>query len=74
MNQEPLAPEPTEGRYGPSARFAGSDQPASRPHPGSASDLDSPPDHGEHSYRGSGKLTDAVTLITGLLGLLGLLA
>ena len=35
------------------------------PHPGRTGELDREPDHGEHSYRGSGRLTDKVALITG---------
>lgn len=33
--------------------------------PGRVADLDPAPDHGEHSYRGSGKLTDRVAILTG---------
>ncbi|GAA3439199.1 SDR family oxidoreductase [Kutzneria kofuensis] len=35
------------------------------PHPGRTDELDREPDHGEHSYRGSGRLTDKVAVITG---------
>jgi NAD(P)-dependent dehydrogenase (short-subunit alcohol dehydrogenase family) len=35
------------------------------PHPGSTSDLDDRPDHGEETYRGSGRLTGKRTVITG---------
>ena len=34
-------------------------------HPGHTSELDPPPDHGEDSYRGSGRLAGAIALITG---------
>jgi NAD(P)-dependent dehydrogenase (short-subunit alcohol dehydrogenase family) len=34
-------------------------------HPGRTGDLDRQPDHGEHSYRGSGRLTDRRAVITG---------
>ncbi|MFD9421267.1 MULTISPECIES: glucose 1-dehydrogenase [unclassified Streptomyces] len=34
-------------------------------HPGWTGPMDPPPDHGEHSYRGSGTLTDRKALITG---------
>ncbi|PPK65050.1 SDR family oxidoreductase [Actinokineospora auranticolor] len=34
-------------------------------HPGPTRQMDSEPDHGEHTYRGSGRLTDAATVITG---------
>jgi NAD(P)-dependent dehydrogenase (short-subunit alcohol dehydrogenase family) len=35
------------------------------PHPGRTEELDSRPDHGEDSYRGSGRLTGRKTLVTG---------
>jgi NAD(P)-dependent dehydrogenase (short-subunit alcohol dehydrogenase family) len=37
----------------------------SQPWPGLASQMDPPPDHGEHSYRGSGRLAGRKALITG---------
>ena len=37
----------------------------SQPWPGLAGKMDPPPDHGEHSYRGSGRLTGRKALITG---------
>src|ERR1700744_1402975 len=37
----------------------------SQPWPGLASQMDPPPDHGEHSYRGSGRLLGRKALITG---------
>jgi hypothetical protein len=37
----------------------------SQPWPGLASKMDPPPDHGEKSYRGSGRLTGRKALITG---------
>jgi NAD(P)-dependent dehydrogenase (short-subunit alcohol dehydrogenase family) len=37
----------------------------SQPWPGLASKMDPPPDHGEHSYRGSGRLRGRKALITG---------
>src|SRR6266481_4282150 len=37
----------------------------SQPWPGLASDMDPPPDHGEESYRGSGRLAGRKALITG---------
>ncbi len=59
-------PEPTEGRPDPRTQFPGPDQPGQQiAHPGNTGELNPPPDHGEHSYRGSGKLTGAVALITG---------
>src|SRR5580692_11660828 len=37
----------------------------SQPWPGLASQMEPPPDHGEHSYRGSGRLKGRKALITG---------
>ncbi|WP_371483183.1 SDR family oxidoreductase [Kitasatospora sp. NBC_00315] len=37
----------------------------SQPHPGSGARMDPEPDHGEQSYRGSGRLTGRKALITG---------
>jgi hypothetical protein len=37
----------------------------SQPWPGLASEMDPPPDHGETSYRGSGRLAERKALITG---------
>src|SRR2546423_4519928 len=37
----------------------------SQPWPGLARDMDPPPDHGEESYRGSGRLLGRKALITG---------
>jgi NAD(P)-dependent dehydrogenase (short-subunit alcohol dehydrogenase family) len=39
--------------------------PQSQPAPGLAGKMDPPPDHGEHSYRGSGRLLGRKALITG---------
>jgi len=36
-----------------------------QPYPGLSIHMDPQPDHGEHSYEGSGKLTDRVAIITG---------
>jgi NAD(P)-dependent dehydrogenase (short-subunit alcohol dehydrogenase family) len=36
-----------------------------QPEPGRESKLDPPPDHGEETYRGSGKLTGRVAIVTG---------
>ncbi|HEY2698598.1 MAG TPA: SDR family oxidoreductase [Pseudonocardiaceae bacterium] len=59
-------PEPTAGRPDPRTRFPGPDQPGQQvAHPGRTGELEPKPDHGEHSYRGSGKLDGAVALITG---------
>jgi hypothetical protein len=59
-------PEPTAGRPDPRTRFPGPDQPGQQiSHPGRTNELNPPPDHGEHSYVGSGKLIGAVALITG---------
>ncbi|MFE9249792.1 SDR family oxidoreductase [Streptomyces sp. NPDC007088] len=37
----------------------------SQEHPGSTGEMDPPPDHGEHSYRGSGLLDGFKTVLTG---------
>jgi hypothetical protein len=37
----------------------------SQPWPGLASQMEPPPDHGEHSYRGTGRLAGRKALITG---------
>jgi NAD(P)-dependent dehydrogenase (short-subunit alcohol dehydrogenase family) len=59
-------PEPTAGRPDPRSQYPGPKQPAQQvEHPGNTEELDPPPDHGELSYRGSGKLDGAVALITG---------
>jgi hypothetical protein len=59
-------PEPTHGRPDPRSQYPGPKQPAQEvEHPGNTGELDPPPDHGELSYRGSGKLDGAVALITG---------
>jgi NAD(P)-dependent dehydrogenase (short-subunit alcohol dehydrogenase family) len=39
--------------------------PQTQPWPGLAREMDPPPDHGEHSYRGSGRLAGRRALITG---------
>ncbi|MGE9696557.1 SDR family oxidoreductase [Streptomyces sp. CH6] len=51
-SREPRAPEPEFPQQ-------------SQEHPGRTDEMDPPPDHGEHSYRGSGLLTDRKTLVTG---------
>lgn len=59
-------PEPTDGRPDPRTRFPGPDQQGQQvEHPGHTGELDPRPDHGEDSYRGSGKLDGAIALITG---------
>ncbi|MGC0407150.1 NAD(P)-dependent dehydrogenase (short-subunit alcohol dehydrogenase family) [Streptomyces sp. SAI-163] len=45
----------------PRPEFAGQDQ----PHPGWTGPMDPPPDHGEESYRGSGRLAGRRAVITG---------
>ncbi|MEU5253947.1 SDR family oxidoreductase [Streptomyces longwoodensis] len=45
----------------PQPDFASQDQ----PHPGWTGPMDPPPDHGEDSYRGSGRLEGRTTVITG---------
>ncbi|MFJ8193263.1 SDR family oxidoreductase [Streptomyces sp. NPDC096094] len=51
--------DPTEQH--PRPDFASQDQ----PHPGWTGPMDPPPDHGEESYRGSGRLVGRRTVITG---------
>lgn len=46
---------------GPRPPFPKQQQPA----PGRTAKLDPSPDHGEHSYRGSGRLEGCVALVTG---------
>ncbi|MFI8817871.1 MULTISPECIES: glucose 1-dehydrogenase [unclassified Streptomyces] len=58
----------TSKRGAPDAsRQSGGQVPAqqSQAHPGWTGPMDPPPDHGEHSYRGSGTLIDRKALITG---------
>jgi NAD(P)-dependent dehydrogenase (short-subunit alcohol dehydrogenase family) len=40
-------------------------EPEQQSHPGETGEMDQKPDHGEDTYRGSGKLTDKKALITG---------
>ena len=49
------------GTQHPTPEFPSQDQ----PHPGWTGPMDPPPDHGEESYRGSGRLTDRKAVITG---------
>jgi NAD(P)-dependent dehydrogenase (short-subunit alcohol dehydrogenase family) len=49
------------GHKHPRPDFPAQDQ----PHPGWTGPMDPPPDHGEESYRGSGRLQDRRTVITG---------
>ena len=57
-------------QYTPADPTAQHDQPDTAggqniPHPGLTSDMPDQPDHGEESYRGTGKLTDRRAIITG---------
>jgi NAD(P)-dependent dehydrogenase (short-subunit alcohol dehydrogenase family) len=57
---------PTEGRPDPRTCFPGPEQRGQQvEHPGRTAELDPVPDHGELSYRGSGKLDGAIALVTG---------
>ena len=58
-DQDP-GPDPTTQYPGPEAQG-----PEQLDHPGRSADMDLHPDHGEESYRGSGKLTGKRALITG---------
>ncbi|MFF5369631.1 SDR family oxidoreductase [Streptomyces sp. NPDC013187] len=49
------------GEQHPTPEFPSQDQ----PHPGWTGPMDPPPDHGEESYRGSGRLEGRKTVITG---------
>ncbi|MDH6228513.1 MULTISPECIES: SDR family oxidoreductase [Streptomyces] len=49
------------GEKHPTPEFSSQDQ----PHPGRTAPMDPPPDHGEESYRGSGKLEGRKAVITG---------
>ncbi|GAA2096257.1 SDR family oxidoreductase [Streptomyces albiaxialis] len=55
----PAAPDPVTRH--PRPDFPAQDQ----PHPGWTGPMDPPPDHGEKSYRGSGRLEGLKTVITG---------
>ncbi|HEY0473771.1 MAG TPA: SDR family oxidoreductase [Kribbella sp.] len=57
----------TDKPQDPTTRYPGADQQGREDleHPGVTRDMDLKPDHGEESYRGSGKLTDRRALITG---------
>ncbi|ROR35836.1 SDR family oxidoreductase [Kitasatospora cineracea] len=60
MTRDQFTPnDPTE-QY-PKPDFAEQQQ----PHPGRSAEMDPEPDHGEDTYRGAGRLTDRVALITG---------
>jgi NAD(P)-dependent dehydrogenase (short-subunit alcohol dehydrogenase family) len=53
-------------RQDPTDQYPGSvSQGETVEHPGRTEDLDQQPDHGEHSYRGSGRLTGRHAVITG---------
>jgi NAD(P)-dependent dehydrogenase (short-subunit alcohol dehydrogenase family) len=55
------------GRQDPQAQYRQPDEQAADqiPHPGLTGQMDQRPDHGEDSYRGSGRLTDRAAVITG---------
>ncbi|MEU8229086.1 SDR family oxidoreductase [Actinoplanes sp. NPDC048967] len=60
-------PEDQYGRQDPQQQFKGPEQQDSEqiPHPGVTRQMDDEPDHGEDSYRGSGRLTGKRAIITG---------
>ncbi|WP_104630670.1 SDR family oxidoreductase [Streptomyces sp. MH60] len=60
MADDPHRQQDPTDQY-PRPDFAGQDQ----PHPGWTGPMDPPPDHGEESYRGSGRLVGRRTVITG---------
>ncbi|MFI1753670.1 SDR family oxidoreductase [Streptomyces sp. NPDC020571] len=60
MADDPHRQQDPTDQY-PRPEFAGQDQ----PHPGWTGPMDPPPDHGEESYRGSGRLVGRRTVITG---------
>src|SRR5438045_6234019 len=55
------------GRQDPQQQYPGPDEQQSAvvPYPGITSQMDDQPDHGETSYRGSGRLTGRRAVITG---------
>ncbi|WP_371520474.1 SDR family oxidoreductase [Kitasatospora sp. NBC_01300] len=59
MSDQPAPQDPTEQH--PKPPFPEQSQ----PHPGTADEMTPRPDHGETSYRGTGRLTGQVALITG---------
>ncbi|WP_399937328.1 SDR family oxidoreductase [Streptomyces sp. BBFR25] len=60
MADDPHRQQDPTDQY-PRPDFAGQDQ----PHPGWTGPMDPPPDHGEESYRGSGRLVGRRAVITG---------
>ncbi len=60
-------PEDQYGKQDPQQEFKGPEQQDSDriPHPGTTRQMDDQPDHGETSYRGSGRLTGRRAIITG---------
>ncbi|WP_433719201.1 SDR family oxidoreductase [Actinoplanes sp. CA-051413] len=60
-------PEDQYGQQDPQKQFKGPEQQDSEqiPHPGVTRQMDDEPDHGEDSYRGSGRLTGKRAIITG---------
>jgi NAD(P)-dependent dehydrogenase (short-subunit alcohol dehydrogenase family) len=60
-------PEDQYGRQDPKDQFEGPDEQQSGqiPHPGTTRQMGDKPDHGEDSYRGSGRLTGKRAIITG---------
>ena len=60
-------PEDQYGQQDPKEQYEGPDEQQSEqiPHPGITRQMDDKPDHGEDSYRGSGRLTGKRAIITG---------
>ncbi|MGK5677710.1 SDR family oxidoreductase [Actinoplanes sp. URMC 104] len=60
-------PEDQYGKQNPQDQFPQTDEQQSSeiPHPGTTGQMDDQPDHGEDSYRGSGRLTGKRAVITG---------
>ncbi|WP_285500737.1 SDR family oxidoreductase [Actinokineospora sp. NBRC 105648] len=52
-------------RRDPRSQYPGPASAETIEHPGPTDQMDREPDHGEHTYRGSGRLTDTAAVITG---------
>src|SRR3954451_1867248 len=65
--KDPTVPEDQYARQDPQDQFSSSEelQSSEIPHPGTTAQMDDQPDHGEDSYRGSGRLTGKRAVITG---------
>jgi hypothetical protein len=67
LREDDTVPEDQYGKQDPQDQFEGPDQQQSDqiPHPGVTRQMADKPDHGEDSYRGSGRLTGKRAIITG---------